>query len=410
MAVDAEVHRIEQTSTLAKQRIGLLSIVLMWNLFQSVNPDNPAQTYGQWFFRALRVSRAAAFLMRGLAKSQYRLTRALDTGGGTVAWTEDDALVRELGELRQEYVDKVEDALELGSKNNSLPDDEDVAYFNDLISDMKDEFAELAERLSEKETRSAEAVRDLGGADRVTEDSLKKSSGLLSDLLDDMLNDPSLPNDTAVEVDLDFSDLDERDRDYFDQFFEDSENELRDEIRKAYIDRLDEMVERPVSEEWTLEDARNEIRELADEIGLNASAWLQRLANEQGRLLAERTAAKDDRQLMAARKTGSNPCSFCAMLASRGYVYTKTTAAGTSRRIARSGNKVDASQFDASGFRSYHPNCQCSVVYRWQDTPQADAVSGYLSQLYHEAGDMRRFRRMLDEIRRERGGSLNLYF
>ncbi|MBB4935658.1 hypothetical protein F4561_006567 [Lipingzhangella halophila] len=65
------------------------------------------------------------------------------------------------------------------------------------------------------------------------------------------------------------------------------------------------------------------------------------------------------------RVTGSNPCAFCSMLASRGAVYSKasaTTVVGRGRGAPRGDRQIG---------ESYHDNCDCTpeLVYRREPEP-----------------------------------------
>ena len=398
-------------ATLAQQRIGLLAIVIMWNLFQSVNPVRATQTYQTWFFQSLRIATAAAYMIQAIALSQYRLARALDAfetysldgQTGTVP----------LGVLRQDLIDAVEDAMSLGGSGEGLPEDDDIALFNELVSELREEFAEMAERLIEKETRSADAVRDLAGHDSPDRESLERVRDRMDELLDEMLEDPSTDDGWLIEIVLPPDDVG-LDPDEVRRAFEENRRDLEESVRKAYIEEIENVLESRFTERYKIEDAYDDIRRIADKAGLDAAAYLERLAKERGQAVVERLAAKDNKLLLAARRTGPNPCAFCAMLAARGYVYTGTTAAGSSRgNKKRDGSLIDTSQgaWDTGidGVRRYHANCQCSVVYRWQESDSTESVSSHLAALYEAAGSRTEFRNLLDRMRRENGGSLNLY-
>ena len=398
-------------ATLAQQRVGLLAIVIMWNLFQSVNPLRATQTYQTWFFQSLRIATAAAYMIQAISLSQYRLARALDAfetysldgQTGTIP----------LGALRQDLIDAVEDAMSLGGSGEGLPEDDDIALFNDLVSELREEFAEMAERLIEKETRSADAVRDLAGHDNPDRESLERVRDRMDELLDEMLEDPSTDDGWLIEIVLPPDDVG-LDPDEVRRALEENRRELEESVRKAYIEEIENVLESRFTERYKIEDAYDDIRRIADKAGLDAAAYLERLAKERGQAVVERLAAKDNKLLLAARRTGPNPCAFCAMLAARGYVYTGTTAAGSSRgNKKRDGSLIDTSQGDwdtgIDGVRRYHANCQCSVVYRWQESDSTESVSSHLAALYEAAGSRTEFRNLLDRMRRENGGSLNLY-
>lgn len=415
--VDVEVMRSERVSTLAQQRVGMLAIVVMWNLFQQVNPQYATTTYQTWFMQSLRVMRGAMLLVRALSLAQYRLARALDLLE-TVS-LDGSGMPVLLGDLRQDLVDVVEDSMVLGTDldGDGLPDDDDISFFNDLVADLREEFADMAERLEDRDTRSADLVRDLGGEDDSVEESDEWVRGTLEDLLDEMINDPSpLPDNEEILAGWDLSDWVNQDDERWDEFFADADEDLERSIRKGFIEELENILQRRFTEDYSIEDAMEDIRRVADTAGLNASAWLERLAKERGRALVERIAANDNKLLLAARRTGPNPCAWCAMLAARGYVYTGTTAAGSFRqdtrrdgeetRTATSGGGWDTG---SDGLRRYHENCQCTVVYRWQEAEQTDSIAQWLGELRRSTSDLNEYRRLLDEIRRENGGSLNLY-
>ena len=398
-------------ATLAQQRVGLLAIVIMWNLFQSVNPLRATQTYQTWFFQSLRIATAAAYMIQAIALSQYRLARALDAfetysldgQTGTIP----------LGALRQDLIDAVEDAMSLGGSGEGLPEDDDIALFNELVSELREEFAEMAERLIEKETRSADAVRDLAGHDNPDRESLERVRDRMDELLDEMLEDPSTDDGWLIEIVLPPDDVG-LDPEEVRRAFEENRRDLEESVRKAYIEEIENVLESRFTDDYKIEDAYDDIRRIADKAGLDAAAYLERLAKERGQAVVERLAAKDNKLLLAARRTGPNPCAFCAMLAARGYVYTGTTAAGSSRgNKKRDGSLIDTSQgaWDTGidGVRRYHANCQCSVVYRWQESDSTESVSSHLAALYEAAGSRTEFRNLLDRMRRENGGSLNLY-
>ena len=398
-------------ATLAQQRVGLLAIVIMWNLFQSVNPLRATQTYQTWFFQSLRIATAAAYMIQAIALSQYRLARALDAFETYSLDGQTGAIP--LGALRQDLIDAVEDAMSLGGSGEGLPEDDDIALFNELVSELREEFAEMAERLIEKETRSADAVRDLAGHDSPDRESLERVRDRMDELLDEMLEDPSTDDGWLIEIVLPPDDVG-LDPDEVRRAFEENRRDLEESVRKAYIEEIENVLESRFTERYKIEDAYDDIRRIADKAGLDAAAYLERLAKERGQAVVERLAAKDNKLLLAARRTGPNPCAFCAMLAARGYVYTGTTAAGSSRgNKKRDGSLVDTSQGDwdtgIDGVRRYHANCQCSVVYRWQESDSTESVSSHLAALYEAAGSRTEFRNLLDRMRRENGGSLNLY-
>ena len=87
-----------------------------------------------------------------------------------------------------------------------------------------------------------------------------------------------------------------------------------------------------------------------------------------GRDAIDDAIRNDGRVEMFARKCGPNPCYWCAMLASRGFVYTKATANLTKRTTTVGGN---AGNFEEGlngrplDVRKFHDNCHCTIISRW---------------------------------------------
>lgn len=85
------------------------------------------------------------------------------------------------------------------------------------------------------------------------------------------------------------------------------------------------------------------VNDSASKLAGKADAYIQRAAR-----VTTYKAVRGDRSVMQmARGTADNPCAFCAMLASRGYIY----------------------KADAFGVFEVHPNCHCYPVYRWEKSP-----------------------------------------
>lgn len=78
-----------------------------------------------------------------------------------------------------------------------------------------------------------------------------------------------------------------------------------------------------------------------------------------GRMAIDATTASDSSSVGWRRVTDGNPCTFCAMLASRGPVYQAKTAEGDVQRPARGGGEK----------LLYHGHCGCTaeIVYgKWE--------------------------------------------
>lgn len=113
-----------------------------------------------------------------------------------------------------------------------------------------------------------------------------------------------------------------------------------------------------------------------------------------GRGLADYVHQRDKRIQMYARGTGSNPCAFCAMLASRGFIY---WSAASATKTYRDG-----------GLNSYHDNCHCFPIVRWVRTSELPAANQYfqdnwesVTEDYRGKEKLNAWRRWLNQKRRE---------
>ncbi|MFI2242371.1 VG15 protein [Streptomyces chrestomyceticus] len=87
-------------------------------------------------------------------------------------------------------------------------------------------------------------------------------------------------------------------------------------------------------------------------VGTNLARDGARLAEQGGRDALREARENDDECIGYYRMTDANPCGFCAMLASRGLVYTETRNA--SRRTRTWVDDQDPDQ--------YHPDCHCQTL------------------------------------------------
>lgn len=135
-------------------------------------------------------------------------------------------------------------------------------------------------------------------------------------------------------------------------------------------------------------------KEILDNASLTGSGVADELVLEGPRNLATHAHSSDHRVRMYTRGTSGNPCAFCAMLASRGFVYWSATSAMNTYRDG--------------GMNSYHPNCHCFPIVRWSDESKLPEFNEYLQSMwptitdsYDSATDkLNAWRRWLNEKRR----------
>ncbi|WP_405016412.1 hypothetical protein OHV05_04310 [Kitasatospora sp. NBC_00070] len=102
--------------------------------------------------------------------------------------------------------------------------------------------------------------------------------------------------------------------------------------------------------------------------GITAAGSADREVLRGGRDLLAQTTRRDRRVLGWARVPDEDPCSWCAMLASRGAVYKSRDAA-----VLR--NSADGLPDDPEDLEKYHPMCHCQIrpVYSRTDQVSPDS-------------------------------------
>lgn len=126
----------------------------------------------------------------------------------------------------------------------------------------------------------------------------------------------------------------------------------------------------------------------------SGAAKADMLTMSAGRGMVDYAHSADKRVLMYARGTSSNPCAFCAMLASRGFIYASRTSATKSYRDG--------------GMKSYHDNCHCFAIARWVDTSKLPALNAYFKEQWPQVtkgytgnDKLNAWRRWLNKKRRD---------
>src|SRR5699024_4856647 len=166
-------------------------------------------------------------------------------------------------------------------------------------------------------------------------------------------------------------------KDIGDAGIKDLENKIR-RLKQKYADDPDRLLAE-------IEDAfltsRDKLAGVIDDAAISS-----------GRELIDDAMMRDRRAMWVARGVRSNPCHFCSMLASRGFVY-------KSARAAVSGQ---------------HPNCHCYPIVRWgKEKPKLPASNQYYQDMWdkvtggHYGKDkVKAWRKWLAPIRRRNGGKL----
>src|SRR5699024_9108632 len=121
------------------------------------------------------------------------------------------------------------------------------------------------------------------------------------------------------------------------------------------------------------------------------SGVIDKAAIDSGRELIDDVVVRDKRVKLYARGVRENPCHFCSMLASRGFVY---------------GSATDA----VSG---WHPNCHCYAIVRWSNEAGLPERNQYYYDMWPEVTNgyygkdkVKAWRRWIAKQRVKRGGKL----
>jgi hypothetical protein len=107
-----------------------------------------------------------------------------------------------------------------------------------------------------------------------------------------------------------------------------------------------------------------ELDDLMTRAGTNLARDGGRLAEQGGRDALADARENDTEVIGYYRKTDPDPCGFCAMLASRGLVYTES----------RNSSRASRTWVDEQDPEQYHPDCHCQTLplFRGQSMPADD--------------------------------------
>lgn len=337
MATLSEIEAIEEAHRAAQARLGIVGAYLALADWNTVSAVAAAETAAGWLSRSLRMIVGIRRYSRRLAQSYYQLARALETGRslGMPEYSDDPEAVTMSG-LRQQYLDLL---LEVATLDTEKPT-------------ANPEGAWLHERLVE-ETTAAE------------HDENRRKIRLEASTLDPHIQnllDASDDKDSKVEVD-EFDWLD----DLTDEEVEQAFGQL---LTANAVDKQRDAVKAlRGNDELTPDEVLDRAAESHGNAGAMGAGKVDKFGISAGRDAIDDAIRNDGRVEKFARKLGPNPCHFCAMLASRGWVYTKGSGSTTKRRTTVAGKEatfeegLDGRPLDV---RKYHDNCHCTIISRWE--------------------------------------------
>lgn len=336
-AVADEIAAVEQLHQAAQARLGIAAAYLALSAWKSVNALNAEESAKTWILISLRIIVAVRKISRQLAINYYQLVRGLETRSTLGAPANSTGNVT-LGTLRTNFRDTALDVAALPSPL-SLSDDPDIRWFE--------------EELRSRDLPEAQTPRRLIRLDDAEVDPL------IQDLLD--VEDSSTNSDPIVIDEFDWEEAMTPDE---------VDEEFRELLRKHARDTAKTVRNLRSSTELTPEQVITQIEESHSAAGSVGSGTVDAAGMEGGRQVID-TALRSDRKVkMIARGTSGDPCAFCAMLASRGFVFVGAT----------SGVGANEDFTVTQDVKAYHKNCHCFPIVKFTTTSQLPELNRYFKQ------------------------------
>lgn len=310
----AEAAQASSTFHVAMTMLGAHAFAEVLELWDDVVPmgTRAAATGANFVAAALRLVRFRRHQVQAILIPYLRLTRALHTGFTFQPVFEPEPQVVPLSKLRDDFVRAVE---------RHAPE----ALNSGLIED----------HYTEDEVDDSTEIQEPDGSTYVPYDRARWM---------DELDAEQEEIDRLSEI------LDEREA-------------AAEAEAEAIMDTLArKLLEKKLAEIKNESDASRE--EVHGSVGRRVAAHAERMVQNGGRHAEEAVARADRRVIGFVRvhypEKDPHPCSFCAMLISRGVVYKKKTATQRSTvdnstwEMWRQGFDIDGAEFD-----KYHPLCHC---------------------------------------------------
>lgn len=332
MADSSELLAIEEAYRAALARLGIAGAYLALKNWSGVNPAAAQQTGGPWLDRTLRMIQAIRWQSEQLAKAYYQYARAVETGVtlGLPDWASDAESVTVDG-LRNHFIGILREVEGLGSEPPTDTNAEYRWFAQELLGAEIDGLDGNARSVrlgdSQLEAYITDLLRAAGDDGRVSIDRFTWPAGL-----------------TEEQIDRAFRGL------------------LKKESLDAQAQKAKLLFGR---EDLSPQD----ILALIEDEHLNSGSRGAGIADwagiSGGRDIVRAAANRDFRVKGTARQTGPSPCAFCAMLASRGFVYANEKSATTSINAA------------TGQIEKYHPNCHCTALVRWTNVRELPVRSQF---------------------------------
>lgn len=311
----SELETLEGLHRAAQARLGFSIAFLSNASWAAVQAANPARAGSKWADTVAAAVVEAQELSAALAATYYQLARAIEIGV-TLGVPRSEAEPT-LGAYRDDFLTQVVAVAVLGDATDTTP-------LHALVS----------------------------GSEELDRLDIMPSVQRFLDEMDESTDA------TAIRVDP-----------YNWPTFRDDENLVADALYGKAVDPLVKQVKQ-IRQDKESADQVGEIETVHANKGSIGAGNADQLVMHAGRAVIEQAQVKDKRVLKYARGTGANPCHFCAMLASRGFVY-------ASRKTAMS-------TYRTGGMRSYHPNCHCFPIARWSEASPLPQLNQEFTALWNK--------------------------
>jgi hypothetical protein len=338
MATTAEILALERLHQAAQARLGIAATFLSLAEWQAVSATNATGTAAQWLESSLRAIVAVTKLSLALAVAYYRLARALETGS-TLGVPEGSSTTPTvtLGDLRSDFRDLAIDVAAL-PEPRSRSEDPDIRWFEDNLRKHSDQEAELNQsiRLGDAEVDPLiQNLLDVEGSD----DS--------KTITVDEFEWPASP--TLEEIEDAYRDL------------------LRQQGPKKVADKVKDLRK---NEDLTPAQLLDQLEDAHSVGGSIASGTTEAAGLAAGRDAISGAIRQDKKIIAVARGTSGDPCAFCAMLASRGFVYKSEATAKVGGDIAE--------------IEKVHIHCKCFPIVRFIRESELPELNRYFQAKWKE--------------------------
>lgn len=333
MATASEILALEELHQAAQSRLGLAAAYLSLVEWESVSALRAPATASEWLLKSLRAIAAIRKMSQQLAISYYQLARALETGRtfGVPEGSNGDVT---LGMLRKNFRDAAIDVASLPS-TRTRSDDPDIRWFEDTLKAL-----DAKGDANSRSIRIAEVRID----------------PLIQNLMDVEGHDDTRP------ITIDHYDWPEA------MSFERVESAYRALLRKQAVDHSADAVKTiRADESLSPESAISQIEAAHEAAGSIGSGTVDAAGMQAGREVIQEAVRKDRLVKLVARGTSADPCAFCAMLASRGFVYRNEKTAGLSDEVEK-----------------FHINCHCFPIVRWVRESELPELNAYFQEKWSE--------------------------